>query len=485
MRKPFCTQRQFGTRSIPDVILNFECRDAMVPILEALRHVYATPHLRDQILELIAADINRDSRDDCGREGLDYWHIMVLQAVRLGCNYTYDNLHDLAENHISMRAIMGLGEFDGTSFNFYRIRDNLCLLRPETIMAISDAIVSEGHELNPEAAETARADSFVVDTCIHYPTESSLILDGVRKILEMCTPLAEEYGVAGWRQHAHIWKKIKRAVRNCERIAVKKGANYKQRLKKEYQKLLKLSRKIVGRARELCKVLELDEATPADVFGSHTLQAFIARTEQVQRTAKQRVVLGNQVDNNDKLFSMFEPHTQLYKRGKAGEPIQFGRLVLVFEDGAGFITHHYVMPRDLQDADVAEEQLKIVQEKLGGRIERVSFDCGFHSPENQERLPKIVEHVCLPKPGKCQAAMQEAEADEEFFAARQNHPGVESAIGALQSGNGLERCRDHSERGFERYVALGILGRNLHKLGKMLIAAQSPDSAAAKTRRAA
>ena len=485
MRKPFSTQRRFDACGIPDVVLNFDCRDSMVPVLAALQHMYSTPHLRDEILKLIAADVNCDSRDDRGREGLDYWHILVLQSVRLGCNLTYDQLHDLAENHLNMRAVMGLGTYDETSFNFRRIRDNLCQLRPETIAAISDAIVSEGHRMNPEAAKAARVDSFVVDTCIHYPTESSLIRDGVRKILELCARMAEEADVEGWRQHAHLWKKIKRLARNCERIAAKKGANSKERLKKAYQKLLKLSRKIVARARELCDTLGLDAATPDDVFGKHTLQAFIARTEHVQRTAKQRVVLGNRVENNDKLFSMFEPHTQLYKRGKAGEPIQFGRLVLVFEDASGFITHHYVMARDERDADVAEEQLKIVQQKLGGRIERVSFDRGFHSPENQQRLPKIVAQVCLPKPGKRQAAAQEAEADEAFFAARQNHPGVESAIGALQSGNGLERCRDRSERGFERYVALGILGRNLHTLGKLLIAAQSPDSAAATTRRAA
>ena len=81
--------------------------------------------------------------------------------------------------------------------------------------------------------------------------------------------------------------------------------------------------------------------------------------------------------------------------------------------------------------------------------------------------------------------MQLANADEEFFAAQQNHPGVESAIGALQSGNAMKRCRDRSEIGFERYVSLAILGRNLHTLGRMLIASQAPDSEAAATRRKA
>ncbi len=183
--------------------------------------------------------------------------------------------------------------------------------------------------------------------------------------------------------------------------------------------------------------------------------------------------------------SVFEPHTQLYKRGKLGEPIQFGRLLLVYEDAVGFITHSHLLARDETDKDVVVAQTQIVQRRLGGRIRRASFDRGFHSPENQKKLANIIPNVCLPKPGKKQAAQQQAAANIEFRQARQSHPGIESAIGALQSGNGLQRCRDRSELGFQRYLALGILGRNLHTLGRLLIAAEHPLSEAAKTRRAA
>ncbi len=122
---------------------------------------------------------------------------------------------------------------------------------------------------------------------------------------------------------------------------------------------------------------------------------------------------------------------------------------------------------------------------MGGRIQRASFDRGFHSPQNQQELAEIIACVCLPKPGKKQAAEQESAAGVAFRQARQNHPGVESAIGALQSGNGLQRCRDRTELGYERYLALAVLGRNLHTLGRLLIAAEHPLSEAAKTRRAA
>jgi len=221
------------------------------------------------------------------------------------------------------------------------------------------------------------------------------------------------------------------------------------------------------------------------VFQVQELRTFMERTQQVRQTARRRVLNGEKVPNEDKLFSIFEPHTQLYKRGKAGEPEQFGRLFLVYEDAAGFLVHHHLLPRDKTDRDVIVQQTKVLQELLNGKIESLSLDRGFHTPDNQVELLKIVRHPCLPKPGAKQAAKQLETATVQFRQARQRHPGVESAIGALQSGNGMKRCRDHTEIGFERYLALGILGRNLHTLGRLLIAQQAPKSLAAQSQRKA
>lgn len=206
-------------------------------------------------------------------------------------------------------------------------------------------------------------------------------------------------------------------------------------------------------------------------------------TRQVCDTATRRVLQGQSVPNQDKLFSLFETHTQLYKRGKAAEPVQFGRQVLVYEDAAGFITHAYLMPRQKDDCDVVVEQTRALQQRLGGRIQRASFDRGFHSPENQLALAEIIPHPCLPKPGANQAAEQEQQATVEFRQSRQRHPGIESAINALQAGNGLERCRDRTEQGFSRYLQVAVLGRNLHVLGKVLLAGQAAQCQAAQSRR--
>ena len=213
------------------------------------------------------------------------------------------------------------------------------------------------------------------------------------------------------------------------------------------------------------------------------LKNWIELTEKVCDTARRRVLLEETVPNDEKLFSLFETHTQLYRRGKAGRQNQFGRLVVVFEDGAGFISHYHLMNRDAVDSEVIVEQTRAAQKKHGGAIETASFDRGFYSPENAEQLATILDEACLPPRHPTQYAEHLANAGVKFHQLRRRHPGVESAIGALQSGNGMKRCRDQGELGFERYLGLAILGRNIHTLGKLLLAREQPKSAAAKSRR--
>lgn len=483
MRKAFSEQVRFDCAGVPRVSLNFNCRDEIIPILRALQQIYSRAELRDQILGLVAGDVNRDARDDVGREGLDYWQILVLAAVRLGCNLDYDKLQDLAEQHRALRQILQIGDWnDAHDFGWRRIRDNVCLLKPATIEQISHLIVAAGHRLQPAAAKQVRADSFVMETNIHWPTESTLIRDGIRKILELCVPLAAAFQLGGWRQADHLLQKVQRLSRHIERIASRKGPHYQERLKREYRKLLKLSGKITRRAQQL---LEHVAAQPKWAAAAQVgqLRVFLERTEQVRDTARRRVLRGEQVPHAEKLFSIFEPHTQLYKRGKAGQPVQFGRLILIYEDAAGFIIHSHLLGREEQDREVVVPQTRIVQQRLNGVIEEASFDRGFHSPDNQRELAQIVARPCLLQSGAKQGAAQAEQASVSFRRARQRHAGVESAIGALQAGNGLERSRDRTELGFERYHALGVLGRNLHVLGKLLIAQEADQPEAARSRR--
>lgn len=483
MRKAFSSQRRLDCRGVLGIQLNLDCRDEIIPILRTLQHIYSQPDRRDEILDLIALDVNQNSRDDVGREGMGYWQILVLASVRLGCNLNYDKLQNLAEEHRALRHIMQIGDWcEEHDFDWRRIRDNVCLLKPATIERISHLIVAEGHRLQPEAAKQVRADSFVMETNIHWPTESTLIRDGIRKVLELCVLVAAALKLPGWRQSTHILKKVKRLSRQIERIASRKGPHYQERLQREYRKLLKLSGKITHRAQHLLQQAEASKKWAASARVAQ-LRVFLERTEQVRGTAQRRVLQGEKVPNEEKLFSMFEPHTQLYKRGKAGDPMQFGRLALIYEDAAGFITHSYLLGREELDRDVVVPQTRIVQKRLKGAIEEASFDRGFHTPDNQRELAEIVARPCLLKPGAKQSAEQAEQANISFRRARQRHAGVESVIGALQAGNGLGRSRDRTELGFERYLLLGVLGRNLQTLGKLLIAQEASQCEAARSRR--
>ena len=485
MRNSISEQGRLDCPSVTDLHLNVNCRDEIVPILAALQHVYSHQKLCARLMQVIEDDVNERSSSDRGRPGMGYWEILVLAAVRLGCNFDYDHLHNLAEEHRTLRRIMGIGDWEeNVRFSRTQIRDNICLLSDSTIESISHAIVEAGYELVPDAVKRQRADSTVVETNIHYPTESSLIFDGVRKVIELCVRLHETHEITGWRQHGHWLKQVKRSNRSIARIVAKKGGSYKQRLKSEYAALLKRAHAVLQRAEESCKTLECEfELSLQAICLIASVRQFASLTLQVCGTATRRVINDETVPNSDKLFSIFEPHTQLYRRGKAGVPNQYGRLVLFFEDAAGFITHHYVMPRNAQDADVAVEQTEALQKRLDGRIESVSFDRGFHSPKNQEDLAEIVANVCLPMPGAKQSVTQQEAATDEFREMQKRHSGIESAIGALQSGNGLVRCRDSSEQGFNRYTAMAVLGRNLHTLGRILIARQREDASSATTLR--
>ncbi len=254
MRKAYSNQKRFDAQGISDIKLNLNCRDEIIPILQGLQHVYSQPDVRDEIMQLVAQDVNNDSRTDCGRKGLDHWQVLVLASVRIGCNLDYDKLQDLAEQHRNLRQMMGIGDWqEEIEFSWTRIRDNVALLQPQTIEKISHVIVAEGHQLCPDAAKQVRADSFVVETNVHYPTESSLIDDGLRKVIELCADLADTFDLDGWRQYQHLLRNIKRITRRIGRISARKGPNYKARMEKEYRQLLQQANRILCRAEAFCE----------------------------------------------------------------------------------------------------------------------------------------------------------------------------------------------------------------------------------------
>jgi transposase, IS5 family len=490
-----CPEERLDCLAISQVTLNLNCRDEIIPILRALQHVYGDGALRGELLSLVGKDINKGTSRKRGRRGMNYWEVTVLAAARLGCDLDYDKLQDLAENHRSLRQIMGIGDWQAeeVDFDWRRIEDNLIKLRPETLKKISELIVRAGHEQKPEAIASVRGDTFVVETNIHYPTESTLIGDGLRKIVLLAAELAKENGLGGWRQHEHLLANVRKLTGKIGRAA-RSRVQSTDRQKPDYKKLLELADDLLTRACQLLQVLAfpMDQAPLAlDQMKNAVLPAtseglllhYVTLTKKVCETARRRVLQGEKVGNEEKIFSIFEPHTELIKRGKQRMAIQFGHNVLVVEDAVGFVVDYRVVGNGVLDQDLVVPVMKELQKRFGGKIKSASFDRAFHTPENQQDLAEIVRTPCIASKGQEKGRLQQKEGTVAFRKARQNHPGIESAIGALQSGNGQKRCRDKSKRGYERYVALGILGRNLQTLGKLLLAQDQADCQAAKSKR--
>ena len=483
MRKNYDGQYRLGVTSIAELQLNLNCRDEIIPVLAALRHAFLDPSLRSQLTDLIAQDVSEAARRDKGRPGLDDWQILVLGVLRANCNLDYDKLQDLAENHLSLRTILGVCGWDqDISFDFRRLRNTVSQVKSATLEQINQLVVTHGQALHGTAAQTARADSFVIETNIHYPTESSLMYDGTRKLIPLASEIAKELSESGWRQGNQLLKQIKKLNRKINQLAASKVIKKKDVMEALYRDLIERVGRILDRAKKL--VIAVPLAAPIAIrLKVDQLNKWIELTEQVRSTAYRRIVLGESVPNRDKLFSLFETHTQLYQRGKAGEPIQYGRLAMIFEDGAGFISHYHLLDRDACDTSVAVEQTIVAKARHGGALESLSLDRGFHSADNIEALSQVVTDVSCPSRNSKQYAAEVASESKESRRRRHHHAGVESAIGALQRGNGLQRCRDRGEEGLKRYLGFAVLARNFQVLGKHLIARESPDCLAATSER--
>lgn len=195
------------------------------------------------------------------------------------------------------------------------------------------------------------------------------------------------------------------------------------------------------------------------------LHGYIGHAERQIDQIRRRVILDEKIPHGEKVFSIFEPHTEWISKGKAGVPVELGLRVCVLEDRMGFILHHRVMQKETDD-QVAVPMISECKERFP-TLRLCSFDKGFHSPQNQIKLKTELEKVVLPKKGRLSARDKERETDPEFLHARQQHSAVESAINAL-GVHGLDMCPDHGIEGFKRYVALAVVARNIQRLGAII-----------------
>jgi hypothetical protein len=361
---------------------------------------------------------------------------------------------------------------------------------PETLAEISRRVVQLGHQIAPTAPASVRVDSFVMQTNVHHPSDIRQVADGLRVALRHATRLARVIGSTLMRQHVHLERRARSLVLAASRASASQRRDREEHLARAVTALCDFADERCAQGLMLSDRFravegQLDILTQAQAAGEHQmLMYYLSALATCAHVARERLALGHQVELSDRLFSIFEPHTELIYRGKARAAVEFGHRVLIAEDAAGFIVSATVMANGQQDRDTAiplVERLKAEHPTLA----RISFDRGFHSPENARRMAELLPDACLPNSGEKALAAQTAAASASWTWQRRHHPGIEAAIGSLQDNRGCRRCPDKGRRGYERFLQTAVLANNLITLGRLCWAQDDANALPARTRRKA
>ena len=475
MRKVIDLQLEFWKKDLADIQFDLQSRDEIPKLLIGLKHIYCNRKIREAVFKILKRIVPKKSRKS-GRPGMDLWKILVLGTLRLNCNIDYDKVHELANNHRTLRLMLGHSEMDTDSlYALQTIRDNIALMTPEILDEINQIVVGAGHDLvmkSKEGVLKASCDSFVVETDVHYPTDTNLLFDAMRKTIHLLSIVCSEIGITEWRQHHHNIMKIKSLLRGIQRLkrsTSKDKAKIAQRdqfIIQEHQNYLDVCRGFIFRAQETIRILrDLGLVSVSQDFRLSIVENYIRHAHRQIDQIHRRVICDEKIPHKEKIFSIFEPHTEWISKGKAGVAQELGLNVCLMRDQYGFILHHQVLQQQTDDK-VAVPMVQETKNRFGN-LGGCSFDKGFYSPENRQRLSEILDYVVLPKKGRLSVKDKEWEQSETFVNARHKHSAVESSINALEN-HGLDRCLDRGLLGFKRYVALAVLARNLQILGHLI-----------------
>jgi transposase, IS5 family len=468
-------QMQIGEVDISQIKFDPKSRDDIPRILRGLQHLYMDLALREKVFQLLEEKIAPKVNKRNGRPGMTLWRILVCGVVRLDLNEDYDRLHELVNHHDTIRQILGHGDCDETPYQFQRLKDNVGLLTPELLDEINQIVVNAGHVLIKKKEGEAlrgRCDSFVVETDVHHPTDINLLLDAMRKVVTLTAELSGRHGISDWRQHAYNVRHMKRLMRAVQSKMRSHAKSEERKVKREalieeaHQAYLDVAQRYLDKAGETLAMLEQRGlASELDSVLKIEIQGYMKHAiRQIDQTTR-RVILGEVIPHAEKVFSIFEPHTEWISKGKAGVAVELGVKVCILEDQYQFILHHQVMEQKT-DEQVAVSMVEEAKKRFGD-LNACSFDKGFHSPANQAALAEHLDMVVLPRKGKLSPQAREVEQSEAFIEARRKHSAVESAINALEV-HGLDRCLDHGIDGFKRYAAMAVLARNIHRIGDIL-----------------
>ncbi len=468
MRKFVTPEMESGEVNISEIEFDLHSRDEIPKVLIGLQHIYSDAELRGEVFDILKDIIPEGTDTDNGRPGMVLWRILVLGTLRLNCNWDYDKLKEIADNHVRIRTVLGHLTGDDYDYPLQTLKDNIRLFKPEILDRINQVAVRAGHKVvGKKDGENlkGKCDSFVTKTDVHFPTDTGVLFDAVRTAIRLIAVLCSVLGVTGWRQHHKNILALKKLLRTFQNLKKSSSKNDRREetIKEACRQYVETAMSFIDKIKKT--IAELRSAGYADEKKLSEIEEFVRDAEKLANQILRRVPGDEKIPHSEKIFSVFERHTEWIVKGKAGIPQELGKSVCIVTDQFGFILHHRISEEET-DNKIAVTIVEQTQERFPD-FTSCSFDKGFYSADNKEKLKNILTGVILPKKGKLSLKDYDEENTKEFREGRRKHSAVESAISALEN-HGLDRCPDHGIEGFGRYVGLAVLARNIQILGHII-----------------
>jgi IS5 family transposase len=415
------------------------------------------------ILDIAHRDFSKAlSQSEYGRGGYTSEQILRSIVVMFMEEQSYRDTVILVENSEFLRNFIKLGNKAMMDFTF--LCKAFTALSEETWKVINGALSRYAKKAKKITTEKLRMDTTAYETNIHYPTDSSLLWDSYRTSARVMKDAGDEMRQVGLTHRFHT-KKVRKLALYISRNGGKKEKAVQQKIKSTYRKLIERVRWIVTVGEAAEKLLSGGNLKAMAVAAE--LKHYLPIEHRIISQAERRVIMGEQVPSTEKVYSLFEEHTELIKRGKAGKPIEFGHKVLLAETGEKFIIHYETMPKQKSDTELIKESLNIHEKVFGSGPAVLAGDKGFYESREQIRnLGKKIETVSICKKGRRTAEEDRRESTEEFKAGQRFRAGIEGTISVLKRAFKLSKCFFKGFKNFASSVGCAVFCHNLVMLAR-------------------
>ena len=418
----------------------------------------------EQLFQQVKADLSRrrPHTTETGRPSTPVEAILRLLVIQHLYGWSYAETEHFVGDSLVLRQFCRLGlEPVPHGTTLLRWAN---LLQPQTLHRLLNRVTELARSLQVTRGRKLRIDSTVVETPIHYPTDSSLLADGVR-VVSRLVGRARDVLRAGAE---HLFRdRTRSAKRLAQRIsstpATRQGNQERPDL---YAQLLRVARASLRQAEQVSQRLasSTHQAAAKVRWG---LEQFVPLIRQVCAQTERRIFQGEVVPAADKLASLFEPHTAIIRRGKVRHPAEFGRKLVLDEVDGGLVSRYVLLPGNPPDAEHLPASVTRHRAQFGQAPAVLTADRSFFTLDNERFAHTAsVRTVALARPGPLSPERRRLERRPAFRRAYRFRAGVEGRISLLKRCFGLARCRYHGEAGLERWVGLGILAHNLRQISR-------------------